>query len=176
MVELLVSTPGIDNDENGGLHFADWNCRAGQNNVIIRTDGTVAPCFPMYSSTFDWCNIERPRFDPKQLNILKNTCQRHCFSTLNHTLGHRYDDARVISWLWKQAKNGFQGGEKLRRLAVFRKEPRSSIAPAMPVSASRIRLTASALDIILPRPEARSFSAGDVGDFSDITAFLRLSR
>jgi hypothetical protein len=34
--------------------FGEWNCRAGQNNVIIRTDGTVAPCFPMYASTFDW--------------------------------------------------------------------------------------------------------------------------
>ena len=26
--------------------FAEWSCRAGQNNVIIRTDGTVAPMFP----------------------------------------------------------------------------------------------------------------------------------
>jgi MoaA/NifB/PqqE/SkfB family radical SAM enzyme len=25
----------------------DWNCRAGQNSLIIRTDGTLAPCFPM---------------------------------------------------------------------------------------------------------------------------------
>jgi hypothetical protein len=30
-----------------------WNCRAGQNNVIIRADGTLAPCFPMYSATYD---------------------------------------------------------------------------------------------------------------------------
>src|SRR5574337_136081 len=27
-----------------------WNCRAGQNSMIIRTDGTLAPCFPMYRS------------------------------------------------------------------------------------------------------------------------------
>ncbi|MGH9359836.1 MAG: radical SAM protein, partial [Terriglobia bacterium] len=33
---------------------APWNCRAGQNNVIIRVDGTLAPCFPMYSATYDW--------------------------------------------------------------------------------------------------------------------------
>lgn len=26
-------------------HFAEWNCRAGQNNVIIRTDGTLAYCY-----------------------------------------------------------------------------------------------------------------------------------
>jgi hypothetical protein len=24
----------------------EWNCRAGHNNVIIRVDGTLAPCFP----------------------------------------------------------------------------------------------------------------------------------
>jgi hypothetical protein len=23
----------------------DWDCRAGQNSLIIRTDGTLAPCF-----------------------------------------------------------------------------------------------------------------------------------
>jgi MoaA/NifB/PqqE/SkfB family radical SAM enzyme len=31
-----------------------WECRAGQNSLIIRVDGTLAPCFPMYSSGFDW--------------------------------------------------------------------------------------------------------------------------
>jgi len=50
---MLGHTPGIAQDPSGELHFSDWNCRAGQNNVIIRTDGTVAPCFPMYPSTFD---------------------------------------------------------------------------------------------------------------------------
>src|SRR5580698_9967233 len=30
-----------------------WNCRAGQNSIIIRVDGTLAPCFPMYSATHD---------------------------------------------------------------------------------------------------------------------------
>ena len=28
------------------------------------------------------------------------------------SLGYCYDDARVIKWLWKQAKNGFQGGAR----------------------------------------------------------------
>ncbi len=37
---------GIVQDQNGELHFAEWNCRAGQNNVIIRTNGTVGPMFP----------------------------------------------------------------------------------------------------------------------------------
>ena len=29
----------------------NWNCRAGHNMLIIRVDGTLAPCFPMYSAT-----------------------------------------------------------------------------------------------------------------------------
>jgi radical SAM protein with 4Fe4S-binding SPASM domain len=108
--ELLASMPGIVEEPNGGLHFAEWNCRAGQNNVIIRTDGTVAPCFPMYGATFDWGNIDEPKFDQTQLSAMKSTCQRHCFSTLNHNLAYCYNDARVIKWLWTNAKNRFQGG------------------------------------------------------------------
>jgi len=109
--ELLASMPGVVQEANGELRFADWNCRAGQNNVIIRTDGTVAPCFPMYASTYDWGNIDRPKFDQSQLTQMKSTCQRHCFSTLNHNLAYCYNDARVIKWLWSNAiKNKFQGG------------------------------------------------------------------
>jgi MoaA/NifB/PqqE/SkfB family radical SAM enzyme len=109
--EFLASMPGILQAPSGELQFAEWGCRAGQNNVIIRTDGTVAPCFPMYPSSFDWGNIEKPKFDQKQLATMKVTCQQHCFSTLNHNLAYCYNDARVIKWLWLQAvKNKFQGG------------------------------------------------------------------
>ena len=107
---LLASMPGIVEDDGGDVHFTGWNCRAGQNNVIIRTDGTVGPCFPMYSSTYDWGNIERHKFEPAQLSQMKTTCQQHCFSTLNHNLSYCYDDSRVIKWVWKQARNKFQGG------------------------------------------------------------------
>jgi MoaA/NifB/PqqE/SkfB family radical SAM enzyme len=86
-----------------------WNCRAGQNSLIIRTDGTLAPCFPMYSASFDWGTIEKQKFDLLQLNEMKKTCQLHCFSTLNHNLGFCYNDARVIKWVAKQARRGFQG-------------------------------------------------------------------
>ena len=85
--KMLASMPGIVQDANGEMHFTEWNCRAGQNNVIIRTDGTVAPCFPMYASTYDWGNIDAPKFEEKQLDQMKHTCERHCFSTLNHNLG-----------------------------------------------------------------------------------------
>jgi len=107
---ILASTTGIVHGEDGDVHFTDWNCRAGQNNVIIRTDGTVAPCFPMYSATYDWGSIDGHQFERAQLEQMKQTCQKHCFSTLNHNLGYCYNDARVIRWLWKQARRGFQGG------------------------------------------------------------------
>jgi len=113
VTELLESMPGVVRGSDGSLQFTEWNCRAGQNNVIIRTDGTVAPCFPMYASTYDWGNIDTPKFDQGQLGEMKKTCQRHCFSTLNHNLAYCYNDARVVKWLWSNAiKNKFQGGAR----------------------------------------------------------------
>ena len=109
---ILAKTPGIVREPDGEIHFADWNCRAGQNNVIIRTDGTVAPCFPMYASTYNWGNIDRWTFDTKQLSSMKKTCQKHCFSTLNHNLGYCYNDRRVIKWLWELARTGFKGNAR----------------------------------------------------------------
>jgi MoaA/NifB/PqqE/SkfB family radical SAM enzyme len=86
-----------------------WNCRAGQNSIIIRVDGTLAPCFPMYSATHDWGVIEDHKFAVSQLDEMKKSCQTHCFSTLNHNLGFCYNDSRVIHWVVKQAVRGFQG-------------------------------------------------------------------
>src|SRR5260370_8273222 len=31
----------------------EWNCRAGFNSLIVRTDCTLAPCFPIYHATYD---------------------------------------------------------------------------------------------------------------------------
>jgi MoaA/NifB/PqqE/SkfB family radical SAM enzyme len=87
----------------------EWNCRAGQNTLIIRTDGSLAPCFPMYSANYDWGTVENHRFEPGQLNEMKLSCQPRCFSTLNHIVGYCYNDTRVIRWLLKQASRGFQG-------------------------------------------------------------------
>jgi MoaA/NifB/PqqE/SkfB family radical SAM enzyme len=109
---LLDRMPGIVRDGEGNLRFADWNCRGGQNNVIVRTDGTVGPCFPMYSATYDWGTVDAHRFDNGQLREMKSSCQQHCFSTLNHNLGYCYNDARVIKWLWKAARRGFRGGSR----------------------------------------------------------------
>jgi MoaA/NifB/PqqE/SkfB family radical SAM enzyme len=107
---LVAGTPGIVRDDNGELRFTDWNCRAGQNNVIVRTDGTVGPCFPMYAATYDWGTIEGHKFAPSQLHEMKKSCEKHCFSTLNHNLSYCYNDARVIKWLWKQVRGGLKSG------------------------------------------------------------------
>jgi MoaA/NifB/PqqE/SkfB family radical SAM enzyme len=86
-----------------------WNCRAGQNTLIIRVDGTLAPCFPMYSATHDWGVVGAPKFEKPQLDSMKAECQRNCFSTLNHIVGYWYNDRRVIECFLKQARHGFQG-------------------------------------------------------------------
>jgi MoaA/NifB/PqqE/SkfB family radical SAM enzyme len=86
-----------------------WDCRAGQNSLIIRTDGTLAPCFPMYNATHDWGVAGRPRFARQQLAEMKVGCQKTCFSTLNHNLSYCYNASRAIRWLFKQAANGFRG-------------------------------------------------------------------
>jgi MoaA/NifB/PqqE/SkfB family radical SAM enzyme len=87
----------------------DWNCRAGHNNVIVRVDGTLAPCFPMYSATYDWGAVGRHKFTDAQLQEMKQGCQPHCFSTLNHNLAYCYDATRVVKWMTRQAARGFQG-------------------------------------------------------------------
>lgn len=85
----------------------------GRINVIIRTDGTVAPCFPMYPSSFDWGNIDAHKFEAKQLAAMKSTCQWHCFPTLNHNLAYCYNDARVIRFVWTNlVKNKMKGGAR----------------------------------------------------------------
>lgn len=86
-----------------------WQCRAGQNSLIIRTDGSLAPCFPMYSATHDWGVVGDHKFDVKQLDEMKKECSKHCLSTCNYILGYCYDNMRVISWALKQAMNGFRG-------------------------------------------------------------------
>jgi len=86
-----------------------WGCRAGQNWLIIRTDGTLAPCFPMYNAGYDWGTVEKQKFDLKQLGEMKQGCEPHCFSTLGYNVAYCYDAARVAKWLLKQASHGFQG-------------------------------------------------------------------
>jgi MoaA/NifB/PqqE/SkfB family radical SAM enzyme len=105
---------------NSVQHFADmkrfmrgevapWTCRAGQSSAIIRTDGTLAPCFTYYSDRADWGSIGTPHFELRQLDALKAECTVHCLSTCQHTLGYAYDTAHLLRWLGRQAVNGFRG-------------------------------------------------------------------
>jgi MoaA/NifB/PqqE/SkfB family radical SAM enzyme len=87
----------------------EWDCRAGQNSMIIRVDGSLAPCFPMYSSMCDWGTVGNPKFVNRQICGMKKTCQPRCFSTLNHNLAFCYNDRRVLKWVGQQALRGFQG-------------------------------------------------------------------
>ncbi len=60
------------------------------------------PCFPMYMASYDWGVVGDHKFDTKQLDHQKESCQTHCFSTLNHILGWCYNDQRVIKYFFKQ--------------------------------------------------------------------------
>ncbi len=86
-----------------------WPCRAGQNNLIIRPDGTLAPCFPMYSATYDWGVVGAHKFDVQQLDEMKKECSKHCLSTCNFILSHCYSVSRCMKWFFKQARHGFHG-------------------------------------------------------------------
>lgn len=86
-----------------------WRCEAGEHSLIIRTDGTLAPCFPMYSATHDWGVVGAHKFDRTQLNEMKVECSKHCLSTCNYILGFCYNTSRVIKWGLKQAMHGFKG-------------------------------------------------------------------
>jgi MoaA/NifB/PqqE/SkfB family radical SAM enzyme len=90
-------------------HVEPWQCRAGRNSMLIRTDGTVAPCFPMYSATYDWGTIEKPKFDRAQLDEMKKGCNTHCLSTTQYVLGHYYNNQTVLRWIVKQALHGMSG-------------------------------------------------------------------
>lgn len=87
--------------------------RNGERLTIKLSGRLDAPCFPMYASPFDWGNVDKPKFDDDQLRDMKKSCQRHCFSTLNHNLAYCYDDSRVIKFVWTQlVKNRLKGGAR----------------------------------------------------------------
>lgn len=86
-----------------------WQCKAGENSCLIRTDGTVAPCFPMYSATYDWGTIENPKFNRPRLHEMKHGCNTHCLSTTQYVLGHYYNNQTVLRWIVKQALHGLNG-------------------------------------------------------------------
>lgn len=91
--------------------IGDWSCRAGQNTVCIRIDGSLSPCFGLYSAKHDWGRIWDPRFDPEELQSRKKKCTRACLSTCQYNAGVFYRDtlASVSHWVWVHAAAG--GGD-----------------------------------------------------------------
>ena len=66
-----------------------WRCPAGRKTMIIRLDGSLAPCFELYGSKEDWGNIyDGPRFDSSRLAGQKLKCTHHCLSTCNFQVQH----------------------------------------------------------------------------------------
>lgn len=86
--------------------LSPWPCRAGHLSMIIRLDGTFAPCFELYGSSEDWGNIyDGPKFDPVKLARQKERCSPHCLSTCNFQVNH-YSSSflRLFQWV---AKHGY---------------------------------------------------------------------
>ena len=77
-----------------------WNCRAGEITMVIRLDGSFAPCFEMYGSEEDWGDVFRgPKFDQNKLKELKKKCSKHCLSTCNFQVYH-YTKSYLYSLQW----------------------------------------------------------------------------
>jgi MoaA/NifB/PqqE/SkfB family radical SAM enzyme len=91
----------------GGV--APWPCRAGQNMVVCRTDGTLAPCYPMRESGHDWGTAGCPKFDACQLAEIKRTCSESCFSTVAYMLANYYDVRRVAGEVSAQVARRLRG-------------------------------------------------------------------
>ena len=88
-----------------------WPCRAGELSMIIRLDGTFAPCFELYGDEEDWGSIyEGPKFDPARLSEQKTLCSPHCLSTCNFQTNHYAGSVRrCLQWVAKHAYAHFFG-------------------------------------------------------------------
>ena len=88
-----------------------WQCAAGRLTMVIRLDGTFAPCFELYASKEDWGSIyDGPKFDASRLERQKQICSPHCLSTCNFQVNH-YTRSILYSmqWVAKHAYAHFLG-------------------------------------------------------------------
>ena len=83
-----------------------WECRAGQNGLLIRPDGTLSPCFDMITLDYDWGRIWEPRFDREALLRLKEQCLPLCSSTCFYNLSHYYDSYTIPELVLKHMRMG----------------------------------------------------------------------
>jgi MoaA/NifB/PqqE/SkfB family radical SAM enzyme len=88
-----------------------WDCKAGILSMIIRIDGTFAPCFELYGSNESWGSIyDGQHFDPLKLAERKKDCSPHCLSTCNYQVKHYSGSIRYsLQWLTKHAYSHFLG-------------------------------------------------------------------
>lgn len=79
--------------------------------MIIRLDGSFAPCFELYGSHEDWGNIhEGHRFDASRLDRIKKACSPHCLSTCNFQVQHYTRSILyTLQWVAKHAQAQFFG-------------------------------------------------------------------
>jgi hypothetical protein len=116
---IVYDGPQDPTTDQGWMHKPNWHCIVMDNAHNIEIDGIT--CI-VRSRTWqiqmrDSRNIGLAttgvvgdhKFDTKQLDHQKESCQTHCFSTLNHILGWCYNDQRVIKYFFKQLAHGFQG-------------------------------------------------------------------
>ena len=83
-----------------------WDCRAGRNGALIRTDGTLSPCFDLICYDHDWGAIWEPKFDPDVLKEIKKTCNPNCLSTCYYTMAMYYNLGDFPQWIRKHALVG----------------------------------------------------------------------
>jgi MoaA/NifB/PqqE/SkfB family radical SAM enzyme len=83
-----------------------WDCRAGHNGALIRTDGTLSPCFDLITYEHDWGRIGNPKFDKKELEEVKKNCLPNCSSTCYHTMASYYSMRSLPQWIGKHVRIG----------------------------------------------------------------------
>lgn len=88
-----------------------WNCKAGVLSMIMRLDGTFAPCFELYGAKESWGSIyDGEKFDRLSLAERKKECSPHCLSTCNYQVKHYSGSIRyTFQWLTKHAQSHFFG-------------------------------------------------------------------
>ncbi|MDH4226967.1 MAG: radical SAM protein [Deltaproteobacteria bacterium] len=83
-----------------------WDCRAGQNGLVIRPDGTLTPCYILLTNENDWGSIGAPKFDKKTLDAMKKKCVPECTSICFYALGHYYDASNLYGWVRQHTRMG----------------------------------------------------------------------
>jgi MoaA/NifB/PqqE/SkfB family radical SAM enzyme len=83
-----------------------WDCRAGHNGALIRTDGTLSPCFDLITYDHDWGRIGDPKFDQEELKEVKKKCLLNCSSTCYHTMASYYSMRYLPQWICKHVRIG----------------------------------------------------------------------